>query len=123
MKLDEYPQAIYTAQQQLNSINAAIADLTDDKLTAESVVDLDIQFDPTLKNEAQRKAKAWEVLSSKQRYSECLHQIRSLKREQAEAAATLDRLRNQFSVAKLELRMAIAQKLTDKDDRELVGLP
>ncbi len=54
-------------------------------------------------------------------YSECLHQIGNLKREQAEIAATLDRLRNEFSVAKLEMRMEIAQKLADNDNRELVG--
>jgi hypothetical protein len=50
-----------------------------------------------------------------------LHQIGNLKREQAEIAATLDRLRNEFSVAKLEMRMEIAQKLADNDNRELVG--
>jgi hypothetical protein len=45
-----------------------------------------------------------------------------LTTEKANALARLEYLRNQFSVAKLEVRLAIAQQLTDFESRELVGL-
>jgi hypothetical protein len=38
------------------------------------------------------------------------------------AIAHLEYLRNQFSVAKLETRMAIAQQLTGLESRDLVGV-
>ncbi len=45
-----------------------------------------------------------------------------LTADKANALAHLEYLRNQFSVAKLEARSAIAQQLTDFEARELVGL-
>ena len=45
-----------------------------------------------------------------------------LSGEKANALAHLEYLRNQFSVAKLEARLAIVQQLNDFEARELVGL-
>jgi hypothetical protein len=45
-----------------------------------------------------------------------------LTTEKANALAHLEYLRNQFSVAKLQARLTIAQQLTDFESRELVGL-
>jgi len=45
-----------------------------------------------------------------------------LMSEKGSAIAHLEYLRNQFSVAKLEARMAIAQQLAGAEVRELVGV-
>ncbi|MBD0304750.1 MAG: hypothetical protein ICV85_22095, partial [Tolypothrix sp. T3-bin4] len=45
-----------------------------------------------------------------------------LMSEKGSAIAHLEYLRNQFSVAKLEARMAIAQQLAGAESRDLVGV-
>lgn len=79
-------------------------------------------FEPDLKNDSQRRARRFEVLLIDQEYQTALNTLIRLTAEKANALAHLEYLRNQFSVAKLEARSAIAQQLTDFESRELVGL-
>jgi hypothetical protein len=79
-------------------------------------------FDLDLKNDTQRKARRFEVLLTNHEYQTALNTLIRLNAEKANALAHLEYLRNQFSVAKLEARRAIAQQLTDFESRELVGL-
>jgi hypothetical protein len=57
-----------------------------------------------------------------QEYQKALDTQIRLLTEKANAIAHLEYLRNQFSVAKLEARLKIAQQLTDLESREFVGL-
>jgi hypothetical protein len=75
-----------------------------------------------LKNDAQRRARRFEVLLVNQEYQKAMDTLIQLTAEKANAIAHLEYLRNQFSVAKLEARLKIVQQLTDVESRELVGL-
>jgi hypothetical protein len=57
-----------------------------------------------------------------QEYQKSMDTLIRLTAEKQNALAHLEYLRNQFSVAKLEARLAIAQQLNDFEARELVGL-
>ena len=74
------------------------------------------------KNDTQRKARRFEVLLTNHEYQTALNTLMRLTADKANALAHLEYLRNQFTVAKLEARNAIAQQLTDFESRELVGL-
>ena len=75
-----------------------------------------------LKNDAQRKARRFEVLLVNQEYQKAIDTQIQLTFDKGNAIAHLEYLRSQFSVAKLEARLAIAQQLSDFESRELVGL-
>lgn len=82
---------------------------------------MQIVLDPELKNELQRKAKRFELLNEPV-YSNVIDCITLLTQEKATALTTLERLRNEFAVAKLQIRQRIAELITDPDGRELVGV-
>ncbi|MHC5830624.1 MAG: hypothetical protein ACYT04_85435, partial [Nostoc sp.] len=79
-------------------------------------------FEMDLKNDAQRKARRFEVLLVNQEYQKSIDTQIRLIVDKANAIAHLEYLRNQFSVAKLEARLAIAQQHSDNESRELFGL-
>ncbi|PZV12181.1 MAG: hypothetical protein DCF22_12910 [Leptolyngbya sp.] len=79
-------------------------------------------FEANLKNDNQRRARRFEILQANHEYRHACDAINRLNTEKAHAVARLEHLRNEFSVAKLETRLAIAQKLIGLETRELVGL-
>ncbi|WP_414527224.1 hypothetical protein [Nodularia chucula] len=120
--LIHYPSAIAQAAQQVNQINSNLMAVEQQISRYEGNADLAAAFDVDLKNDAQRKARRFEVLLVNQEYQKAMDTQIRLIAEKANATANLEYLRNQFSVAKLEARLAIAQQLTDLESRELVGL-
>lgn len=88
----------------------------------EGNADRNAAFDIDLKNDTQRKARRFELLLVNQEYQKAVDTFMRLTSDKANAVAHVEYLRNQFSVAKLETRLAIAQQLTDFEARELVGL-
>lgn len=122
MQLSHYPSAIAQASQRLNEIDLELMAVQLQINRFEGNADRISSFDMDMKNDAQRKARRFEVLLVNQEYQKALDiQIR-LVTEKANAIAHLEYLRNQFSVAKLEARLKIAQQLTDLESREFVGL-
>jgi hypothetical protein len=109
MKLIEYPVAIAEKQRQLLQTDQHIRRLQDilNRLTAE--IDTEIAFDVELKNDAQRKAKRLELMSSSD-YRRAVTNLQIAQDNRAEIEIDLSLLRNQFSVLKLELREAIATR-------------
>lgn len=120
--LIHYPSAIAQAAQQVNQIHSHLMAVEQQISRFEGNADLVAAFDVDLKNDAQRKARRFEVLLINQEYQKAMDTQIRLIAEKANAVAHLEYLRNQFSVAKLEARLAIAQQLTDFESRELVGL-
>lgn len=122
MKLNQYPTAIAQAAQKLNSIDSQIAaiELLINRL--EGNADKISAFEPDLKNENQRKARRFEVLQTNLEYQRAIDSLIQLNAEKANAFTHLEYLRNQFSVAKLEARLTIAQQINDLEALELVGL-
>ncbi|NJL22236.1 MAG: hypothetical protein HC895_17705, partial [Leptolyngbyaceae cyanobacterium SM1_3_5] len=81
-----------------------------------------VAFESSLKNDNQRKARRFEILQENDDYQLLLNKLVMLTSQKSNGLSHLEYLRNQFSVAKLEARWAIAEKLVGLESRELVGL-
>ncbi|ALF54232.1 hypothetical protein ACX27_17520 [Nostoc piscinale CENA21] len=110
------------AAQRVNELDSQLMAVQQQINRFEGNADRAAAFDVDLKNDAQRKARRFEVLLLNHEYQKAVDTQIQLTVEKANAMAHLEYLRNQFSVAKLEARLAIAQQLTDYESRELVGL-
>ncbi|MBD2415797.1 hypothetical protein FACHB389_36060 [Nostoc calcicola FACHB-389] len=122
MQLSHYPAAIAQTAQRANEIDSQLMAVQHQINRFEGNADRVAAFEMDLKNDAQRKARRFEVLLVNQEYQKAMDTLIRLTGEKANAIGHLEYLRNQFSVAKLEARLAIAQQLTDFESRELVGL-
>jgi hypothetical protein len=122
MQLSHYPAAIAQAAQRANEIDSQLMAVQHQINRFEGNADRVAAFEMDLKNDAQRKARRFEVLLVNQEYQKAIDTQIRLTVDKANAIAHLEYLRNQFSVAKLETRLAIAQQLSDLESRELVGL-
>lgn len=122
MRLSEYPAAIAQAAEAVNSWDQRIAQLRQELSRLEGNADMIVAFEESLKNENQRKARRFEILQVNPDYQQLLDKLIQFTTEKSNKLAALERLRNQFSVAKLEVRWAIAEKLIGLEARELVGL-
>lgn len=122
MHLSHYPGAISEAAQRVNELDSEIMAVQQLLNRVEGNADRVSAFDIDLKNDAQRRSRRFEVLLTDREYQTATNTLMRLTAEKANALAHLEYLRNQFSVAKLETRRAIAQQLTDFESRELVGL-
>ncbi|BAZ48274.1 hypothetical protein NIES4103_08810 [Nostoc sp. NIES-4103] len=122
MQLSHYPSAIAQAAQRMNELDSQLMAVQQQINRFEGNADRAAAFDMDLKNDAQRKARRFEVLVVNHEYQKAIDMQIQLTLERANTFAHLEYLRNQFSVAKLEARLAIAQQLTDFESRELVGL-
>jgi len=122
MQLNHYPAAIAQAAQRVNEIDSQMMAVQHLINREEGNADRISAFEIDLKNDTQRKARRFEVLLINHEYQTALNTLMRLTADKANALAHLEYLRNQFTVAKLEARNAIAQQLTDFESRELVGL-
>lgn len=121
-RLDQYPSAIAQAAHHVNELEQQIAEIRQHIARLEGNADMVVAFETALKNDNQRKARRFEVLQVNQEYQRGFDALNRATTEKANALAYLERLRNEFSVAKLETRLAIAQQLSGLESRELVGL-
>ncbi len=122
LRLDQYPSAIAQAAQHVNELEQHLVDIRIHIGRLEGNADMVVAFETALKNDNQRKARRFEVLQVNPEYQRALDALNRATTEKANALAHLERLRNEFSVAKLETRLAIAQQLSGLESRELVGL-
>lgn len=122
LQLSHYPSAIAQAAQRVNEVDSQLMAVQHQINRFEGNADRVSAFESDLKNDAQRKARRFEVLLVNQEYQKSMDTLIRLTAEKANAIAHLEYLRNQFSVAKLEARLAIVQQLNDFEARELVGL-
>ncbi|GAX40377.1 hypothetical protein NIES4075_13420 [Tolypothrix sp. NIES-4075] len=122
LQLSHYPAAIAQAAQRVNEVDSQLMAVQHQINRFEGNADRVSAFESDLKNDAQRKARRFEVLLVNQEYQKSIDTLIRLTAEKQNAIAHLEYLRNQFSVAKLEARLAIVQQINDFEARELVGL-
>lgn len=122
MKMSQYPTAIVQAAQVVNELDSQIAAVNQHIARLEGKADRIAAFEQGLKNDNQRRGRRFELLCVDQEYQTAQNTLMRLISEKASAIAHLEYLRNQFSVAKLEARMAIAQQLVGTEFRDLVGV-
>lgn len=122
MKLSQYPALIDQAAQAVNDLDHKILDLRQDIAALEGKAEVIVAFETALKNDNQRKARRFEILQENDEYQLLVNKLVMLTSQKSNGLSHLEYLRNQFSVAKLEARWAIAEKLVGLESRELVGL-
>ncbi len=122
LNLSQYPSAIAQSAQTVNQVEHQLAEMRLHLARLEGNADKISAFEANLKNDNQRRARRFEILQANHEYRHACDAINRLNTEKAHAVARLEHLRNEFSVAKLETRLAIAQKLIGLETRELVGL-
>jgi Arc/MetJ-type ribon-helix-helix transcriptional regulator len=121
MNLNQYPEKIAQAQTFLNDLDSQIANFKQRIYEIEGWVDSQVASGE-YRNDSHRKAARFEILQSKSNYQAMLVDLDKLKDARAKAAVELELARNQYSVLKLEMRMAIADKLIGLESREIAGV-
>jgi phage shock protein A len=122
LNLSQYPAAIAQAAQSVNDLEHQLVESRQHLARLEGSADRIVAFEANLKNDNQRRARRFEVLQANLEYQQANDCLNRLTTEKAQAVACLERLRNEFSVAKLETRLQIAQQLIGLDSRELIGV-
>jgi hypothetical protein len=120
--LSQYPAEIVQAAQRVNAIEHQMNEIRQHLSRLENNADMVVAFEANLKNETQRKARRFEVLQANLEYEKTLKVLTHLTTDKANAMAYLEYLRNEFSIAKLEVRQSITQQLMGIESQELVGL-
>lgn len=112
MNLRDYPSAIASAERQLLRLNRKIrkAQTRLEQLSAQ--IEITIATDPDLRNDQQRKAKRLELFSDRD-YLNTQTILNTHYDRRCALEINLQLLRNQFSVAKLEMRHEIAFQFLD----------
>lgn len=121
LKLSDYPVAIARTSQTIAELNYELSALRQVISAFEARAEMIVASDSNLKNDTQRKARRFELLQVNQEYQNAQELSAKLLTEKTNAVAHLEYLRNQFSVAKLEARLMIAQQLSGLESREFAG--
>jgi hypothetical protein len=123
LSLNQYPAAIAHAAQKVNLIEQQLSEVRLHLNRLEGNADLTTAFDQDLKNEYQRKARRFEILQANAEYERGTQVLTHLTADKANAIGHLEYLRNEFGLAKLQIRQEIVQKLTGyEEEAELAGL-
>jgi hypothetical protein len=122
LSLSQYPSAIAQTAESVNEIEHQLMEARQHIARLEGSADRVVAFEINLKNDNQRRARRFEVLQANLEYKHACDSLNRLTTEKSRATARLEHLRNEFSVAKLETRLQIAQQLIGLETRELVGL-
>jgi uncharacterized membrane protein YccC len=122
MNLHEYPQLIFEVAEQLNSTESEISRVRNAIARFEGLADSGSAFAPDLKNDAQRKARRFEILQTSDEYATLQNQLIELVELKSNLLAQLERSRNQFTAAKLEARAQIARQLAGSEFSEFIGI-
>jgi len=109
MHLKQYPKAIAFQQTQILELRQALRQVRATIIGREIDIDKAIAFDTELKNDTQRKAKRAELVRGDVDLLFLLEQLESLDDQREAAEIEVNRLLNQFAIAKLEKRQTIAQ--------------
>ena len=108
MELKDYPGAIAKVQGQILQLEQEIIGLAESVNLFSALIDKSIAFDSTLKNEAQRQAARLERRQCDPDYYQASMQLMVAKQRREQLGIELELLRNNFVVAKLEVRSRIA---------------
>lgn len=109
LKLEEYPNTIAELERRLLDFNNQF---NNQELYLESIVwsiDKMIAFSPEFKNEQQRKLARIEELDKSETYQKAKVNFDICKQNRDEILIELNRIKNQFSVAKIQARLRIAE--------------
>jgi len=108
MQLEAYPTSIASSETILLGLKQQLQAQQDELDILTHQIESEIAFDANLKNDAQRKARRFELMQSEQ-YVKSATELRNLQTAIAIAEIDTRSLLNQFTIAKLQFRHEIAQ--------------
>lgn len=85
-------------------------------------MDAEVAANPNLKKDATRKAERFQLLDACRDYQELLDDLANLVYQRAIAMTGLECVCNQFAVAKIEAKAAIAQQIAGLERAEFIGI-
>lgn len=109
LDLRKYPNAIATLQLEINQLDLEVSILQGSLRLVEYDIDQQIAFDTSLTNDAKRKSMRTALLEMHPHYAEYEEKLGDLKNQRQLNLIELDRLLQEFAVAKLEARERIAR--------------
>ena len=112
MKLSNFPHAIATAQQKLLNLGRDITIARNALLLEENSVDQAIAFSSDFKNDSQRKTAKAQMLQESALYQSLTQNLAGLTDKYNRVDINLQLVKNNFTVAKLEMRERIAKMET-----------
>ena len=115
MNLSTFPHAIATAQQKLLNLGKDITIARNALLLEENSIDQAIAFSSDFKNDSQRKTARQQMLQESALYQSLTQSLGDLTDKYNRADINLQLVKNNFTVAKLEMRERIAKMETLAD--------
>jgi len=112
MNLSNFPHAIATAQQKLLNLGGDITVVRNALLLEENSIDQAIAFSSDFKNDSQRKTAKTQMLQESALYQSITKNLADLTDKYNRADINLQLVKNNFTVAKLEMRERIAKMET-----------
>jgi len=109
MKLSNFPHAIATAQQKLLNLGKDLTIVRNQLLLEENSIDQAIAFSSDFKNDSQRKTAKAQMLQVSALYQSLAHKLAGLTVKSNRVNINLQLVKNNFTVAKLEMRERIAK--------------
>ncbi len=121
LSLDEYPHAIAKVRAVIARCNQRIAQLEATIDRRKARFDLAVAEDSSLRNDTQRRAAWKEYAFADDEYQVWLKRLRHQQQVRTQNEIKLELLRSSFSVAKLQVRKAIADAISDGEGLALVA--
>jgi hypothetical protein len=112
MKLSNFPHAIATAQQKLLNLGKDLTIVRNQLLLEENSIDQAIAFSSDFKNDSQRKTAKAQMLQESALYQSLTQNLADLTDKYSRVDINLQLVKNNFTVAKLEMRERIAKMET-----------
>ena len=112
MKLSNFPHAIATAQQKLLNLGKDLTIVRNQLLLEENSIDQAIAFSSDFKNDSQRKTAKIQMLQESALYQSLTQNLADLTDKYNRVDINLQLVKNNFTVAKLEMRERIAKMET-----------
>lgn len=109
--LPKMPSRIYEIQTALAALDLDIVHLKTEATAIESIVDKDVAFDPSLRNEKQRDVRRFELLGENLRYQEVQQNLRDLGFRRSLKLAELRFAQNELTVGKVLAQLTIASNI------------
>lgn len=107
LPLEKYPVAIASLRIQMSLLNSTMQLLREQIEEVENEADKSVSFDATLRNEAQRSVRRYELLKQNSQYAALKKQMKTSSELKTGYEIELDRLRGEFSAA----RSLVQQKM------------
>ena len=112
MKLSNFPHAIATAQQKLLNLGKNLTFVRNQLLLEENSIDQAIAFSSDFKNDSQRKTAKAQMLQESALYQSLTQNLADITDKYNRVDINLQLVKNNFTVAKLEMRERIAKMET-----------